>query len=108
MNRKQQIVILIGALAVAYSLLVVTWMTLEPMDSPAGNQLLTKYEHRLFNSPPENSMAIKPPEIVWMYQIQQIGLILAVNALLLFLLRSKKKRTTAVYTAQQTSPQAAF
>ncbi len=107
MNRKQHIVILIAALAIGYCFLIVPWVTYVPLDTPQGNMAETLYDYRLVNNPPDNPLAIKPAEIVWAYQYQKIGLILAVNALLLFILRSKRAKKTLVCTAQS-APNAAF
>ena len=103
MNFKQQIVIVIGVLAIGYSLLIVPWMTYETLDTADGTQLMAKYERRLFNSPPENPLAFRPPEIVWMYSFQQIGLVLAVNALLLFFLRSRKTKNSSAFSSRATA-----
>ncbi len=43
MNFKQQIVIVIGLLAIGYCLLVVPWMTYVPLDTPQGNIAETQY-----------------------------------------------------------------
>lgn len=107
MNRKQQIVIFIAALAMASCVLYVPWRTYVPLDTPQGNMAETRDEYRLVNNPPVEPLAIRPSEIVWIYQTQKIVILLAVNALVLFLLRSKKTKTLAVCT-HQTSPQAAF
>jgi len=107
MNRKQHIVILIAALAIGYCFLIVPWVTYVPLDAPQGNMAETLYDYRLVNNPPEHARAIRPSEIVWMYQVQKIGFILALNALLLFLFRSKKTRRQFVCTPQA-APNAAF
>jgi hypothetical protein len=103
MNFKQQIVIVIGVLAIGCSLLIVPWMTYVPLDTPQGNIAETQYAYRLFNNPPEVPMALSAPKIVWMYQYQKIGLVLMVNALLLFMLRSKKTKKRFVCTTQATA-----
>lgn len=107
MNFKQQIVIVVGLLAIGYSCLIVPWVTYVPMATPEGNMAETLLEYRLFNSPPDNPLALKPPEIMWMYQYQKIGLVLIINAILLFFLRSRKTKKTSTFTHEATA-QAAF
>lgn len=107
MNFKQKIVMMIAALAIAYCFLIVPWVTYVPMDTPQGNIASTHYDYRLFNSPPENPLALKAPEIMWMYQYQKVGLILIVNAILLFILRTKRGKKRPEFTTEA-SAQAAF
>jgi hypothetical protein len=107
MNFKQQIVLCIAALAIACSFLIVPWATYVPLDTPEGNMAETQYDYRFFNSPPEKPLAIKPPHIVWMYPFQKLGIILLINATLLYLLRPKKRNRKSAYCAS-VNPSAAF
>jgi len=107
MNFKQQIVIAIGVLAIGFCLLFVPWATYVPLDTPQGNMAETQYDYRLLNSPPDNPLAIKAPEVVWIWQFQKIGAVLIVNALLLFFMRSRKTKRSATFTPEATV-QAAF
>ena len=107
MNTKQKIVIAIAAITLAGIFLYVPWITYVPLDTPQGNMVETRYHYRLFNSPPEEPMALKPPQIVWMYAYQKAGLILVANGVLLYLLRTRKKNSQVIYV-QSVSPRAAF
>ncbi len=107
MNFKQQIVILIGALAIGSCFLIVPWATYVPLETPEGNIAETQYDYRLFNSPPEKPLALKPPHIVWMYTFQKLGMILLINAVLLYLLRTKKRGQKPAYCGPA-NPSAAF
>ena len=107
MNYKQKIVITIATITLAACFLYVPWRTYVPLDTPQGNIAATHYDYRLFNNPPENPLAIKAPEIIWMYPVQKAGLILIANAIFLFILRTKKGKKGPAFTPEA-SPQAAF
>jgi hypothetical protein len=107
MNYKQKIVITIAAITLASIFLYVPWRTYVPLDTPQGNIAETRDEYRLFNSPPDEPMALKAPQIVWAYSCQKAAIILLANALLVYLVRTKKQNRKASY-AQSASPHAAF
>ena len=108
MNTKQKIVVLIAAIALAWSLLYVPWVTISPMETAEGHWVQTNYENRLFNNPPEDNWGIKAPYIAWRYPIQKAGVVLAVNVLMFCLFRTKRKQTLSAFLTQPTSPRAAF
>jgi len=89
MNRKQIIVAAIGAIAIAWALLFPTWESLEFAESDQGQVVLTNYESRLFNNPPEYS-DLREPRIVWSYAAQEAGAYAIVAGVLCFFLRTKK------------------
>ncbi|KPK41550.1 MAG: hypothetical protein AMJ65_09225 [Phycisphaerae bacterium SG8_4] len=93
MNRKQIILLTIGAIAIAWALLVPTWESLEFVDSDKGQVVLTNYESRLFNNPPEHS-DLREPRIVWRYAIQEAFAYAVVAGILCYFLRTKKTRIT--------------
>ena len=107
MNFKQQIVVVIGVLAIGFCVVFVPWATYVPLDTPEGILAETQYNYGLLNRPPDNPLAIKAPEVVWIWQFQKIGAVLIVNALLLFCLRSRKTKKRATFTSRATA-QAAF
>ncbi len=107
MNHKQKIVIAIAAITIAGTFLYVPWRTYVPLDTPEGHMAETRDEYRLFNSPPDEPLAIKPPQIVWGYSVQKAGLILVANGILLYLLRTKRQNRQSI-CAQTVNPQAAF
>jgi hypothetical protein len=107
MNAKQKIVIAIAAIAIAGTFLYVPWRTYVPLDTPQGNIAETRSEYRLFNSPPDEPLALKPPQIVWAYSVQTAGLILVANGVLLYLLRTKRQNRQSM-GVQTINPQAAF
>jgi len=107
MNHKQMIVIVIAGITIAGIFLYVPWITYVPLDTPQGNIAETRHEYRLFNDPPEEPLALKPPHIAWAYQYQKLGLIVAANAFLLYLVRTKKRNNRSAY-CQHGDPRAAF
>jgi len=107
MNTKQKMVLFIAALALAWSLLYVPWVTISPMESAQGNLVQTNYEYRLFNNPPEDPWGIKAPTIAWRYAFQKAGAVLAANVFLLFLFRTRKQ-SRRTFFSQPVSPRAAF
>ena len=60
MNYKQMIVVAVGVVAIAWAFLVPSWESLEFVDTDQGQVLLTNYESRLFNNPPEHSDLREP------------------------------------------------
>ncbi len=94
MNRKQIIVAAVGAIAIAWALLVPTWESLEFVDSEQGQVVLTNYESRLFNNPPEHS-DLRAPRIVWRYAAQEVGAYAVFAGLLCFFMRTGKSRIVA-------------
>lgn len=107
MNYKQKIVMAIATVTLAVTFLYVPWRTYVPLDTPDGNIAETLVEYRLFNSPPNEARAIKRPHIVWAYQLQKAGVILVANALLVYLLRTKKQKHK-INVVQTVDPRAAF
>lgn len=107
MNYKQKIVIGIAAIALAASFLYVPWRTYVPLDTPEGHIAETLVEYRLVNSPPSEPRAIKPPHIFWAYSFQKAAVILLANALLVYLLRTKKQKHQ-INIIQTVDPRAAF
>ena len=107
MNYKQKIVITIAAITLASIFLYVPWRTFVPLDTPQGHIAETRNEYRLFNSPLDEPMALKSPQIVWAYAFQQAVVILLANALLVYLVRTKKQNRKTSYV-QSISPRAAF
>ena len=107
MNYKQKIVMTIATITLAACFLYVPWRTYVPLDTPQGNIAETLVEYRLVNSPPNEPRALKPPHIVWPYALQKAGVILLANALLVYLLRSKKRNNRVAYS-QSVNPRAAF
>lgn len=107
MNYKQKIVMTIATVTLAATFLYVPWRTYVPLNTPDGHMAETLVEYRLVNSPPNEPRALKPPHVVWAYALQQAGVILVANALLVYLLRSKKQQQKANYV-QTVTPHAAF
>ena len=107
MNNKQKIVMTIATVTLAVTFLYVPWRTYVPLNTPDGNIAETLVEYRLVNSPPNEPRALKPPHIVWAYALQKAGVILVANAVLVYLLRSKKQSRPAKLV-QTVSPRAAF
>ena len=91
MNRKQIVVAAIGVVAIAAALLVPTWESLEFVDTEQGQVLLTNYESRLFNNPPEHS-DLRDPRIVWSYAAQEAIAYAVVAGILCYFLRTRKAR----------------
>ena len=89
MNRKQILVVAIGAVAIAAAFLFPTWESLEFVDSDQGQIVLTNYESRMFNNPPEHS-DLREPRIVWRYAAQEAGAYAVFAGLLCFFLRTGK------------------
>ena len=89
MNRKQIIVIAVGAVAIAWAFLVPSWESYEFADTDQGKVLLTKYESRLFNNPPEHS-DVKAPHVVWKYAVHEAIAYAVVAGALCYLLRTRK------------------
>ncbi len=107
MNYKQKIVMTIATVTLAATFLYVPWRTFVPLDTPQGNIAETLVEYRLVNSPPNEPRALKPPHIVWAYSVQKAGVILLANALLVYLLRTKKQNLK-INLVQTVDPRAAF
>jgi len=107
MNYKQKIVMTIATITLAACFLYVPWRTYVPLDTPQGNTAETLVEYRLVNSPPNEPRAIKAPHIVWAYQLQKAGVILLANALLVYLMRSRKQKQQ-INIVQTVDPRAAF
>jgi hypothetical protein len=107
MNYKQKIVITIAAITLASVFLYVPWRTYVPLDTPQGNIAESLMQYRLVNSPPNEPRALKPPHIVWAYSCQKAAVILLANALLVYLLRTKKQNGQT-HCVQSVSPRAAF
>ncbi len=91
MNRKQIIVIVVAAIAIAAAFLFPSWASLEFVDTDQGQILMTNYERRLFNNPPEHS-DLKEPYIPWLYAVQEAVAYAAVAGILCYFLRSRKTR----------------
>ena len=91
MNRKQIIVVAVGAAAIAWAFLVPSWESYEFADSDHGRVVLTKYESRLFNNPPEHS-DVKAPRVVWKYAVHEAVAYAVVAGALCYFLRTKKSR----------------
>ena len=107
MNYKQKIVMTIAFVTLGVTFLYVPWRTYVPLNTPDGNIAETLVEYRLVNSPPNEPRALKPPHVVWAYALQNAGLILVANALLVYLLRTKKQNHK-INLVQTIDPRAAF
>ena len=94
MNRKQILVVAIGAVAIAAAFLYPTWESLEFTDSDQGQIVLTNYDSRLFNNPPEHS-DLREPRIVWKYAAQEAAAYAVVAGILCYFLRTRKDRIIA-------------
>ncbi len=94
MNRKQILVVTIGTIAVAAAFLFPTWESLEFVDSDQGQIILTNYDSRMFNNPPEHS-DLREPRFVWRYAVQEAGAYAVFAGLLCFFLRTGKTRIVA-------------
>ena len=103
MNRKQILVVTIGAIAIAWALLVPTWESLEFAESDQGQVVLTNYESRLFNNPPPHS-DLREPRIVWSYAAQEAIAYAVVAGVLCFFLRT---RQASIITEPQEQPSSA-
>ena len=88
-NYKQIIVTAVGGVAIAWAFLVPSWESLEFVDSDQGQIVLTNYESRMFNNPPEHS-DLREPRIVWRYAAQEAGAYAVFAGLLCFFLRTGK------------------
>ena len=94
MNRKQILVVAIGAVAIAAAFLFPTWESLEFVDSDQGQIVLTNYDSRMFNNPPQHS-DLREPRIVWRYAAQEAIAYAVFAGLLCFFLRTGKARIVA-------------
>ena len=106
MNRKQIVLVSVAAVAIGAAFLFPSWETLEFADTEQGQVLLTNYESRLFNNPPEYS-DLREPRIVWKYAVHEAIAYAIVAGALFYFLRTKKS-TVADKSEEKTSVAAAF
>jgi len=89
MNYKQMIIVAVGTVAIAWAFLVPSWESYEFADTDQGKVLLTNYESRLFNNPPEQS-DVKAPHVVWKYAVHEAIAYVVVAGALCYFLRTRK------------------
>lgn len=106
MNRKQIVVVAIGTAAIAAAFLFPTWESLEFTDSDQGQIVLTNYDSRMFNNPPEHS-DLREPRVVWRLAAQEAAAYAVVAGILCYFLRTRKTRIVAE-SQEKISAAAAF